>query len=145
MHNNIEELFAANLNCCEKNRVAKENGKRFELLSNEAFTKLKIDGCVITSQNLEKCDFCIYRHSNNDFYFIELKGKAIEKAFNQIVNTIQYFDSNLIKIPKQNRIGIIISSKVPAGTRENNLKQKFAKEYGKVLEVKNRELKYRPI
>ena len=145
MHNNFDELISANLNCCTVSRAASENGKRFEIQSNEIFTRLKIDAFLINSQEIEKCDFGFVRHSNNDFYFVELKGSNIEKALNQIVSTINYFEENLIQIPKSKSFGFIVSSKVPsAGTDVNKLKQIFAKNYGKVLEIKNKVLIYRP-
>lgn len=145
MYNNFEDLISEYPNCCTKSYAASENGKRFEIESNEHFTKIKIDGCLITSQLIEKCDFGFVRHSNNNFYFIELKGSNIEKAFNQIVSTINHLESNFIQIPKNNRLGFIVSSKIPkAGTDVNKLKQIFAKNYGKVLEIKNKCLKYRP-
>jgi len=144
MHNNFKEFIDAHPQCCMSNRVVKEHGKRFEIDSNENFTAIKIDGCVITSHEIEKCDYGLHRTSNDDFYFVELKGKGIQKGFDQIVSTINYFEQNLIKIPQNKRIGIIISSKVPSGTDVNNLKQAFAKRHGRVLEIKNRELKCPP-
>lgn len=144
MHSNVEGLIAAFPACCSSSKVAAENGKRFEIVSNEEFTKIRIDGCLINDPNAEKCDYGMFRHLNSDFYFIELKGKAIQKAFDQIVTTIDYFNKNLVLIPKEKRIGIIISSKVPGGTDVNNLKQQFAKKYGKVLEIKSKELKCPP-
>ncbi|WP_294822384.1 hypothetical protein, partial [uncultured Flavobacterium sp.] len=140
----ISEFTAAYSNCCESNRVVKENGKRFEVLSDEVFTKIKIDDCVIISHLIEKCDYGLHRISNDDFYYIELKGKGIKKGYDQIITTINYFQQNLVNIPKDKRIGIIVSSKVPGGTDVNNLKQDFAKKHGKLLEIKNKDLKYRP-
>lgn len=145
MHTNTNDLIAAYPVCCSKSKVATENGKRFEIQTNEDFTKLRIDNCIITSKTIEKCDFGFIRHSNNDFYFVELKGSDIEKALDQIVKTISFFNTNLILTPKNSRLGFIVSSKVPsAGTDVKKLKQVFAKHYGKVLEVKNRVLIYNP-
>ncbi len=145
MHISFEELINANQVCCLKSKVASENGKRFEIISSEDFTKIRIDDCLIQSKIIEKCDFGFIRHSNNDFYFVELKGTNIQKAFDQIVSTINYFELNLTKIPKEKRFGFIISSSVPkAGINSNTLKQTYAKKYGRVLEIKNRELKYIP-
>jgi hypothetical protein len=145
MHNNFDELVNSNLNCSLDSKVASENGKRFEIQSNENFIKIRIDGCLINSQQIEKCDYGFIRNSCSDFYFVELKGSNIEKAFNQIVYTINYFNLNLVQIPKNNRLGFIVSSKVPSGgTDVNKLKQAFAKNYGRVLEVKNKVLIYKP-
>ena len=145
MHANYNDLIAAYPNCCIKSRIASENGKRLEIDSIEDFTRLKIDDCVITSTAIEKCDFGFVRHANDDFYFVELKGSDIEKAFSQIVSTINFFNANLVIIPKNKRLGFIVSSKVPsAGIDVKNLKQAFAKYHGKVLEVKNKVLIYNP-
>ncbi|MEL1243076.1 hypothetical protein AAEO56_02285 [Flavobacterium sp. DGU11] len=144
MHSSIEEFIGTYPNCCESNRVVKENGKRFEIESSESFTKIKIDNCVIVSHETEKCDYGIHRISNDDFYFIELKGKGIQKGYDQLVTTINYFQQHLVNIPKNKRIGIIVSSKVPGGTDVNNLKQDFAKKYGKILEIKNKDLRCPP-
>jgi hypothetical protein len=145
MHNNFKELINENQVCCSIGKVVSENGKRFEVLANENFTKLRIDNCLIKSNLIEKCDFGIIRHSNGEFYFIELKGGNVQKAFNQIVSTINFFQENLKHIPKENRFGFIISSKVPkAGVSANTLKQEFAKKYGRILEIKNKDFRYIP-
>lgn len=145
MHNSFDELIEKNQDCCTKSKVASENGKRFEIDSNEDFTRIKIDGCLIPSQQVEKCDFGFVRHSNNEFYFVELKGKDINKAINQIISTISNFEENFIKIPKERRFGFIVSSKNPlVGQATNILKLEFAKKYGKLLEIKNRHCNYIP-
>ena len=145
MHNNFNDFIEANPVCTTNSKIASENGKRFEIESNERFTRVKIDDCLINSQVVEKCDFGFVRHANDDFYFVELKGSDIEKALNQIISTINYFNNNFIIIPKNQRLGFIVSSKVPSGgTDIKKLKQVFAKHHGKILEIKNRVLIYRP-
>lgn len=145
MHNNINVFIVANPVCTSNSKTATENGKRFEIESNERFTRIKIDSCLINSQVVEKCDFGFIRNSNDDFYFVELKGSDIEKALRQIISTINHFNNNFIIIPQNKRLGFIVSSKVPsAGTDVKKLKQIFAKHHGKILEVKNRVLIYRP-
>jgi hypothetical protein len=154
MHTDFDELIAIhkkdciNEDCCIENKVAQENGKRFEIISNENFTKIRIDGCLIDSQEIEKCDFGFVRHSNDEFYFVELKGNKIEKAYSQIVETIKYFERDLIKIPQNKKYGFIVSSSgLPkAQIRINNLKQHFAKgKYGAKLEIQNVVIKHKPI
>lgn len=145
MHNNFDELIEANQSCCSKSKVASENGKRFEVVSKEDFTKIRIDDCLITSKQVQKCDFGFVSHLNNDFYFVELKGKDVKIALDQIISTINFFDSNFIKIPQGKRYGFIISSRNPlSSTETNNLKQAFAKKYGRLLEIRSREYKYTP-
>lgn len=143
MHSSIQEFIDANAQHCSNSRAANENGKRFEIVSKEEFTKIKIDGGLITSPQIEKCDFGFIRHSNSDFYFVELKGKDIDKAYSQLINTIKHFDANLIKIHKNQRFGFIVGSKYPrASTANQKLKLDFASKHGKSLDIQNRELKY---
>jgi hypothetical protein len=153
MHTNFDDLIADHKkncikeDCCIEHKVAKENGKRFEIESIENFTKIRIDDCLIDSQEVEKCDFGFVRNSNNDFYFVELKGNKIEKAYNQIIETIKYFERDLIKIPQNKKYGFIVSSSgIPkAQIRINNLKQDFAKgKYGVKLEIQNMVIKHKP-
>jgi len=145
MHNNFDELIEAHQGCCSKSKVASENGKKFEIDSKEEFTRIQIDDCLISSKQVEKCDFGFIRHSNDEFYFVELKGKEVKKALSQIINTISIFESTLIKIPKEKRFGFIVSSRNPlTGQATNILKLEFAKKYGKLLEIKNIHCKYVP-
>ncbi len=44
--------------------------------------------------------------SNNEFYFVELKGKDVNTAFDQIVSTITLFENGIIKIPQVKKICI---------------------------------------
>lgn len=145
MHTNFDDFIATHQNCCTKSNAASENGKRFEIKSNERFTKIKIDNCLIPSKQTQKCDFGFIRHSNNEFYFVELKGKDIKTAFEQIISAITIFETNFIKIPPEKRFGFIVSSRNPLmGQEMNILKQTFAKKYGKILEIKNKNCLYNP-
>ena len=149
MHSNFEELTTehkqtcSNNKCCIDSKIAVENGMRFEIFSKDEFKRIRIDNCFIKSLEIEKCDFGFYRKSNEDLYFVELKGKQINKAFDQIISTIKYFENNLIKIPKTKRFGFIVSTKVPrAGTDVKNLIQKFKRDFGQDLKIKNHVLQY---
>ncbi|MCC9020391.1 hypothetical protein [Flavobacterium lipolyticum] len=145
MHNSFDELIIANQGCCSKSKVASENGKRFEIDSKEDFTKIRIDNCLITSQQVQKCDFGFVRYFNNDFYFVELKGKDVKIALDQIISTINIFEDSVIRIPKEKRFGFIVSSRNPlSGAETNNLKQAFAKKHGRLLEIKSVQCKYVP-
>lgn len=138
MHENFNELIVAFPHCCQKNKVVSEKGKRMEVASNEDFTKIRIDGCLIASEEIQKCDYGFARHDAEEFYFVELKGKDIETAFNQITSAIVFFQENLIQIPKVKRFGFIISSSGVPNARQRiyNLKQRFARDYGNHLEIK---------
>ncbi|MBF4471318.1 hypothetical protein [Flavobacterium sp. HJJ] len=145
MHINFDELIAALQDCCSRSKIAFENGMKFEIDSREVFTRIKIDNCLIASQQVQKCDFGFVRHSNDEFYFVELKGKNIETAVDQIISTIKIFDSDLIKIPQGKRFGFIVSSRNPLSDQKiRNLKQDFAKKYGHFLVIKNKYCPYVP-
>lgn len=151
MHNNYDALLEShketcnNNDCCVYSKVANEKGKRFEVDSNENFTKIRIDNCLIVSNEEKKCDFGFIRHFNNEFFFVELKGSDVHQAKKQIINTICYFEENLIKIPKDKRFGFVVSSKFPkSGNDVNNLIQDFKKKFGKDLKFKNRQLIHKP-
>lgn len=145
MHNSFDELIEAYRDCCTKSKVASENGKRFEIDSKEDFTRIKIDNGLISSQQIEKCDYGFIRHSNDEFYFVELKGKEIKKALSQIISTIEHFNNQFIRVPKDKRYGFIVSSKNPlVGQTTNILKLDFAKKHGKILEIKNIHYKHVP-
>ncbi|MBS7232637.1 hypothetical protein KHA90_16585 [Flavobacterium psychroterrae] len=145
MHNSFDELIEAHQDCCSKSKVASENGKRFEIVSNEDFTKIRIDDYLIPSKKVQKCDFGFVRHSNDEFYFVELKGKDVKIAVEQIISTINIFESTIVKVSKEKRFGFIVSSRNPLSSAEtNNLKQAFAKKHGRILEIKSVQCKYVP-
>ena len=65
--------------------------------------KVHIDGCVIKSQEQRKCDYLVIIckledkvedsniNSGEDLYFIELKGKDLIGAVEQLTQTIEHF------------------------------------------------------
>ncbi|MEP6803583.1 MAG: hypothetical protein ABI892_03595 [Flavobacterium sp.] len=106
MHNSFDELIKAHQGCCSKSKVASENGKRIEIVSDESFTKIRIDDHLIPSKRVQKCDFGFVRHFNNEFYFVELKGKDVKTAVEQIISTIAIFESTLINNSKRKKIRI---------------------------------------
>lgn len=137
MKNETIEDFILEVNaCCDNKTVARENGKKFRIISKETFTRLKIDDCIIRSNDVNKCDYGFIRNTNGDFYFVELKGTDINHAYNQILSTINIFNREHITVPKHNRFGFIVSSRVPSqGVDVGNLKQHFRKNHGKELKV----------
>lgn len=147
MLQNLNQLLEEFSGCISNSKVASENGKRFEINSNEDYKKLSIDGCIIPDSDIEKCDFGFVRVSNNDFYFVELKGKNIEKAYDQLISTINHFEANIINIPVQNRYCFIVSSSgIPkCQLRIKNLKQKFLRDKrGIHFEITNNQILYKP-
>ena len=122
--------------CCDFNKIAKENGKKFEIDCSEVYLRVRVDNCVFSSNSIEKCDFLFIRNfkcvpaEKTEFYFVELKGSDIDKALNQIIETISHIKKISIPIKKEIIFGFIISSKVPSsGTDITKIKQEFAKKY----------------
>ncbi len=132
----IIEETEANEDCFCNKTSAEENGRKFVIEipkeSKENFCRIEIDGCFITHENVEKCDFVFVRCANDDTYYVELKGQKIKKAYSQITTTIKtHFPK-----PKDKIFGFIVASRVPkAGQDINKLKKDFIKNYGQKLEI----------
>lgn len=145
--------------CCEKLRTAfeapekcfdnllhcEENKRKFSIelpkKSTETFCRARLDGCIIDKNApIERCDFMFLRCSNEDIYFVELKGSNIPKALAQIKSTIGYTRPKLNFQPDQ-ITGFIVCSRCPLTSVEvQKLKKEFKeKKYGKTLEVHSRE------
>lgn len=141
MKNSIEKMKTKFPNCCDtkRNKVAQENGKKFEIKCSETYyLKVRIDDCLISCKQVNKCDYLFIRdyeclQGETEFYFVELKGSDIKKAFEQIKNTISYIKSNHISSLSKNKIlGFIVSSKVPRGGVDvTKMKLEFSKKYGR--------------
>lgn len=119
-----------------------ENGRKF-ILNNVAKRKLAIitvDGCLISSNTTEKCDFLI--EIDEPFtvaIYIELKGKNIEKAYNQLINTMNILRTRHITTKK---ICQIVASRVPkSGTNIGNLKANMMRTHKALLQLGTNEIK----
>jgi hypothetical protein len=144
--------------CCEKLRSelggeqnhydsrlsAHENRRKFVIQlpknSSETFCRVKIDGGLIPAEsNQERCDFMFLRCAKAEVFFVEMKGKAIKKAFSQIVETIEFARPKM-KFEQNQVSGFIIASRVPSGVEAQKLKKDFVeKKYGQTLAVHSRE------
>lgn len=153
MKSSIQTIIENFPKCCDakSNKVAKENGKRFEIqCAKNYYLKIRVDDCLNADKTTKKCDYLFIRdyecgYNETEFYFVELKGSEIDKAFEQIVNTVQYIKTQIPFLTKEKILGFIVSSKVPKGGIDTTkLKQKFAQKYGRYFDMKNKELKYMP-
>lgn len=128
-------------NCFENKLTAEENKRKFIIKlkknSKEEFCRIKVDNCLITTNKSEKCDFVFHRCKNEDKYYVELKGKQIKKAFNQIVVTIKQH----VPSPREKNFGFIVASRVPlTGADIRKLKEDFKKNYGVRLTIRSRQI-----
>ena len=78
---------------CNKNKIVKvqEKGKEFIVNNNsqKLVTKIKIDNCLIIEG--KRCDWLLEIDSPCSLaLYIELKGKNIEQAYDQLLSTLNH-------------------------------------------------------
>jgi hypothetical protein len=146
-HLNIEDKCISQ---CNPQHVVSENKMAFRLnltkVERKDFWVVNVDNCMMKNSKEERCDYTFLRFKNEskefDFYYIELKNNRIQKAFDQIVTTIQKHFKNPAK---KNNYGFIVSSSVPSGTLKQNLQKDFIRKYGVSLTIKNENLEHIPL
>ena len=132
----IQQSFDQSQQTCFTNsHSASEKGKTYRInrLKNEQIIKIKIDNCLITSQQ-NKCNYAFIIENTKSIIFVELKSEDIGHAYIQIIRTIEYF-IKIIKLEKNQIEGCIVSSSVPrhANLKFQSLVARFKKEHGKDL------------
>lgn len=115
--------------CFEQATAAKENGKEVSILKPSHLTvcKVQIDNCLVKSNDLNKCDYFFRVCETQVNILVELKGKKILHAVDQIVQTFLLLNKHLKQEPKAFK-GYIISSSVPRAAEQN-----FRREQERVL------------
>lgn len=114
-----------------------ENKRKFIIKNNNArkVNRVKVDGCLIDEQ-IEKCDYLfeIYDKVNIILViYVELKGKDIKKAYDQLVSTIKYCKDKHNQFKKECHV---VASRVPkAGTELQVLKKNLSTQYKIALYV----------
>jgi hypothetical protein len=125
--------------------VCKEKGKKFtgENINRKLILKVEVDGCLIKKE--AKCDWLIIDTDGNIAHFIELKGKDIKHAIEQLSNTIK-----IVSNPENSYIGkkfdskrayVVISHFPKKGPALDNMKKELRKKYNTALVVKEYEIK----
>ena len=114
-------------------RITAEENRRKLTINNpsaKVIRKIKVDGCLIIDSG-KRCDYMfeIDDLASNLFYwviYLELKGCDIEKAYTQLVATIDRFIVEHRGIKKECHI---VASRVPkAGPKVQQLKIRLLKE-----------------
>ena len=106
------------------------------------FHKIKIFGSAAMKSKIAFFCIVVINKATVYFYFVELKGSDIQKAYNQIVTTLT---THLRSDEQSRRWGFIVASRVPkSGLDVNKLKNEFAKKHGKLLFIKNDSLVFDP-
>ncbi|KQS50253.1 hypothetical protein ASG38_04585 [Flavobacterium sp. Leaf359] len=147
MNKDIQNFVENNKIYCSNKKSVTQNGINFTILSKESFICFEIDGKIINTQNSIKCDWGFIRESNEDFYFVELKGKNGDHGFDQIITTIEYMNSHILKIPKNKTFGFLVANGYVPKESGDVQKKKiiFRDKYGKSLEVcTNKKMIHKP-
>ena len=125
---------ACTLEVTDKLLVVKERKSKciFSNPNQHLLTKITVDGCQITEG--VKCDYLILDHCQNE-YFVELKGKDLPHAVEQLEASIQQLSNKSSNIKRQ---AIIVSSRnPPSDTTVQRAKKEFKKKYNVELATKN--------
>lgn len=117
----------------DKILVLEENKRKCVFLNpqNKALIKVIVDGCQITQGT--RCDFLVIDNLTNEYY-IELKGKDIPHAIEQLESTIKQLSTSA----GMQKTAIIVTSRYPSNdTSMQRAKAYFKKKYGVNLISKN--------
>lgn len=118
---------------CSRDVPLREQNKTYKLYnkSKKEIVVYKVDGGLINDNDVLKCDYGIY--TEDDWLFlIELKGKDLEHALDQINSTIDILlKQQNIKVKKLNARIVLSKVSVPRihTSKENKLKQLLCKFY----------------
>lgn len=109
--------------------TAKENKKTFAVLnpSGKVIRKVKVDGCVITDASTIRCDYLFEIGTPLDaVLYVELKGKNIEHACEQLSSTLKLFSRRHGRV---RRHCYVVAARVPGtSTRNQVLQRKFFRD-----------------
>lgn len=123
--------------CFSNSSAANENGKRFALQNPHqiGICKVKIDGCLISGNNVQKCDYFFSVDTNPERYFlIELKGVDLNTAVRQIESTFDRLNA-LIGASASQFTAVIVASAVPAAANQEFRKLKEKLYQSKRLDI----------
>ena len=131
---------------------AEENGRKFSIVVHgyrfdyQFVDKVKVDSFLVDNNIRSCCDY-FFRYVHDDKIknniFVELKGKNIDKAYDQISQTIKIFRNNDVVAGNSVINGVIVSSRVPnSGGRDREHKEEFRHGQKGRLEIKTRQAVY---
>jgi len=106
-----------------------KNAKRVEVI------RIEVDGCLIDDERL-RCDY-VFEIGAHCAIYLELKGKDVKHAYQQLAATLGYLESRHVRIE---RVCHLVASRVPRATPGViGLKEKMARMHGVLLEIHTRE------
>ena len=99
-------------------------------------SRVRVDGCKITEG--KKCDFMLLTDTEENY--IEIKGKSILYACEQIEETIKQLSLNIKDHPKNS---FVVSTGTPRVTGKLQImKKKFKKSYSSSLKIQTRQCEF---
>ncbi len=129
--------------CFEHATAAKENGKEISIRKPAHLTvcRVKIDKCLVKSNDSTKCDYFFRVCETEVNILVELKGKKILHAVDQIVQTFLLLSKHFKQEPKAFK-GYIVSSSVPRAAEQTfrREQEKVLKEHGFLIQKHHNKL-----
>jgi hypothetical protein len=109
----------------------------FKIYSKDEFCRIDLEAVFPKGGGgVSKTDYVYYQCNTKNYYFVELKGKDLSKAYKQIVATINYFKERQEAMQKSKVIAIIVHTKTTNKTTnlgKHNNEKDFKANYGKEL------------
>lgn len=136
---------------CAYRRISCEENKRKYILNNDLgyrVIKLRIDGGVIyNEENFKRCDWLYFVHDDKlkkTVFFIELKGKDIYHALEQLYETATFYKEGFINCRIFFRVVCSSAPRIENNSNIINLKKKIIKEFNStpIIKVNKLEEKY---
>ena len=120
--------------CRDNSHIAEENRKRFEIKRKDGLEiqRYRVDGCLfIRGSHDKRCDYFFEINTTpRTVFYVELKGKKIKHAVEQITATYQHVDIKTRHEAHQKKAFIVGNQKCPVASNENQkLLNKFKKEH----------------
>ena len=106
-------------------------------INRQSVRHFKIDGDVITSTDIQKCDFLLLNDEAQTSYYIELKGSDLAKAIDQIDNTISMISASI----PQYRIFRRIIYRTGSHSIKTSKVTFWQKKHGRTAQIKERMLR----
>jgi|GEM_PF-6408858 len=133
MANSIEQCTRQNT---KGDLAFSESGVEIHLLNSQRYEccKIQVDRCLPIRG--VKCDWMVWYNHNTQAIFIELKGRKIPHAVEQLANTITWLRQNALLPAGKKVCYIVTSNRCPRTTGKTLLeKAKFKKHYSADLEI----------
>jgi len=119
-------------NECRKNTNQKiisvsENKRNFTIINTKQLriNIIRVDGCLIVDNSTKRCDYLFELEAMNEVLYVELKGKNIVKAYEQLTATIKACSDEHNGLLRK---GFIVASRVPrSGPQIQILKKQMSK------------------